>query len=56
VAEIVAQMDSFSAVFEEGTIEEKKEFVALFVEKIVVNAKQGKAKVHIRRFPAPGSL
>ena len=55
-AEIVEAMSGFEALFEEGTLEEQKEFIRLFVEKIELNAEEKRAVVHIRRFPAPASL
>ena len=55
-AEIVEAMSGFEALFEEGTLEEQKEFIRLFVEKIELNAEEKRAVVRIRRFPAPASL
>ena len=54
--EVIECIQHFDEIFEEGTIQEQKEFVSLFVEKVEVNPKKRTAKVHIRQFPAPGSL
>jgi hypothetical protein len=52
VGEIIAGLGAFEDIFEEGMLEEKKEFIRLFVEKIEVNAQEQRARVHIRKFPA----
>ncbi|MFQ5512004.1 MAG: recombinase family protein, partial [Candidatus Krumholzibacteriia bacterium] len=54
--ELVANMGGFEQIFEEGTLQEKKEFIRLFVEKIDLNTEERKARVHIRRFPAPVTM
>ena len=54
--EVIECIQQFDEVFEEGTIQEQKEFVSLFVEKIEVDPKKRRARVHIRQFPAPSSL
>ncbi|MCK4774483.1 MAG: hypothetical protein KAT30_06845, partial [Candidatus Krumholzibacteria bacterium] len=54
--DVTAQMRDFEEVFAEGTIEEKKGFVALFVERIDVDPRTKVAKLRIRRFPAPELL
>ncbi|MDX1440187.1 MAG: recombinase family protein [Rubricoccaceae bacterium] len=54
--DVVARMRVFPEVFEEGTIEEKKDFVRLFVDGIRVDPGKGHVTVQIRRFPAPESL
>jgi hypothetical protein len=53
---IVELIREFDAVFATGTIEEQKEFIGLFVEGIEVDPKKRKARVKIRRFPAPMAL
>jgi DNA invertase Pin-like site-specific DNA recombinase len=54
--EVTARMRKFKEVFAEGTIEEKKEFVALFVERIDMDPRTKVAKLRIKRFPAPSGL
>ncbi|MEE9271213.1 MAG: recombinase family protein [Candidatus Krumholzibacteria bacterium] len=54
--EVIECIQQFDEVFEEGTIQEQKEFVSLFVEKVEVDPKERRARVHIRQFPAPSSL
>jgi DNA invertase Pin-like site-specific DNA recombinase len=56
VDEIVAQMQDFQAVFNEGTPEEKKEFIRLFVEGIELDAEKRVARCRIKKFPAPSDL
>ena len=56
VDEIVAQMQDFQAVFSEGTPEEKKEFIRLFVEGIELDAEKRVAVCRIKKFPAPSDL
>lgn len=54
--EIVRRINRFEEVFEVGTLEEKKGFIQLFVEKIKLNAPMRKARVYLRKFPAPEAL
>ncbi len=54
--EIIESMGPFKYIFKEGTLEEQKEFIRLFVQRIGINAEEKRAWVHIRRFPAPESL
>ena len=56
VDDILRDIRRFDGVFDHGTIEEQKDFVNLFVERIEVDPKEGRARVHIRQFPAPASL
>jgi hypothetical protein len=56
VDEIVACLQDFQAVFNEGTPEEKKEFVRLFVEGIELDAEKRVARCRIKKFPAPSDL
>ncbi len=56
VDEIVAQMQGFQAVFSEGTPEEKKEFIRLFVEGIELDGEKRVAVCRIKKFPAPSDL
>ena len=51
--DILGQIGSFHEVFTEGTLEEKKEFIQLFVEGIELDAEEERAVLHIREFPAP---
>ena len=43
-------------MFEEGTPEEKKEFIRLFVEGIELDAEKRVARCRIKKFPAPSDL
>ncbi|MCH7548970.1 MAG: recombinase zinc beta ribbon domain-containing protein [Candidatus Krumholzibacteriota bacterium] len=54
--EIVESIRQFDEVFAEGTRQEQKEFVNLFIERIDVDAEKSKATVRIRKFPAPQTL
>ncbi len=54
--QIIAGMDKFEEIFQEGTLEEKKEFISLFVERIELDTKENRGKVFLRKFPAPASL
>ncbi len=54
--EIAGTISGFEELFEEGTLEEKKEFIRLFVESIELNAEERRAVLRIRKFPAPESL
>jgi hypothetical protein len=54
--EIARIANQFDRVFQEGTLEEQKDFLRLFVERIEVIPRDKKARVHIRQFPAPQSL
>ncbi|MEE9269857.1 MAG: recombinase family protein [Candidatus Krumholzibacteria bacterium] len=54
--EIIASMGPFEEVFREGTLEEKKEFISLFVERIELDTEERRATVYLRKFPAPTSL
>ncbi|MEE9270121.1 MAG: hypothetical protein V3V49_07655, partial [Candidatus Krumholzibacteria bacterium] len=56
VRDAIECIRGFDEVFAEGTREERKELVSLFVEKIEVNPKERIARVRIRKFPAPNSL
>ena len=56
VDDILRDIRRFDGVFHHGTIEEQKDFVNLFVERIEVDPREGRARVHIRQFPAPASL
>ena len=49
-------MQDFQAVFKEGTPEEKKEFIRLFVEEIKLDAEKRVAVCRIKKFPAPSDL
>jgi hypothetical protein len=53
---MVDSVRRFPEVFKEGTTEEKREFVQLLIEKVVLNAGEKKALVSIRRFPAVETL
>jgi DNA invertase Pin-like site-specific DNA recombinase len=52
VDEVLGCMENFDDVFKEGTLEEKKEFIRLFVEDIQLDAAGMTATVRIRKFPA----
>ena len=54
--EIIENMEGFEDVFEEGTLEEKKEFIRLFVDEIKLDAAGMKAMLYIKKFPAPETL
>ena len=56
VRDAIECIRGFDKVFAEGTCEERKEFVSLFVERIEVNPKERIARVSMRKFPAPRSL
>ena len=53
---MVDSVRRFPEVFKEGTTEERREFVQLLIERVVLNAGEKKALVHIRRFPAAAAL
>ncbi|HEX5130913.1 MAG TPA: hypothetical protein VFX92_00350 [Candidatus Krumholzibacteria bacterium] len=56
VDEIAAQLQDFPAVFAEGTPEEKKEFIRLFVEGIELDVEKSVARCRIKKFPAPSQI
>ena len=56
VHEIIESIRKFDDVFAEGTREEQKEFLSLFVEGIEINPKERRARLRIRKFPAPSSF
>ena len=56
VEEIINCISRFDEVFSAGTIGERKEFINLFIEKIVLNPKKKKALLYIRKFPTPASM
>ena len=49
--QIVEGISGFRELFEQGTLEEKKEFVRAFVEKLVVDPDKGTGTLYIREFP-----
>jgi hypothetical protein len=49
--QIVEGISEFRELFEQGTLEEKKEFVRAFVEKLVVDPDKGTGTLYIREFP-----
>jgi hypothetical protein len=56
VDQIVGCLGDFEAVFSEGTPEEQKEFIRLFVEGIELDVERKKAVCRIKKFPAPSGL
>lgn len=54
--QIVRGLKSFGELFEQGTQEERKEFVRAFVEQLVVDPDRGKGTLYIREFPALESI
>ncbi len=56
VDEAITSLKAFEEVFREGTLEEKKEFIRLFIDRIELDAGGRRAAVHIRRFPGPYRL
>lgn len=56
VDSIVRCLKDFDEIVSEGTPEERKEFVRLFVEGIELDGKKGKAVARIKKFPAPKDL
>ncbi|MEE9269757.1 MAG: recombinase family protein [Candidatus Krumholzibacteria bacterium] len=54
--EIAATLEDFKDVLAEGTVDEKRAFIGLFVEGGNVNLKEKRARVRIRRFPSPKEL
>ena len=50
---IVAAVSGFDDLFPHGTIEEKKELIGLFVEKIELDSRTGTGKVYMKKFPVP---
>jgi site-specific DNA recombinase len=54
--EALGCMENFEEVFEQGTLEERKEFIRLFVEDIQLDAVGKKATVRIKKFPAAPSV
>jgi len=53
---IVECLQNFQPVFKEGTPEEQKEFIRLFVEGIELDAEKRVAVCRIKKFPAPSDL
>ena len=51
--EIMATVSGFDDLFPHGTVEEKKELIGLFVEKIELDSVARAGKVHMKRFPMP---
>jgi hypothetical protein len=49
-------MEGFEVVFKEGTLEEQKEFIRLFVDEIKLDAVGKRAMLYIRKFPALTTL
>jgi site-specific DNA recombinase len=56
VRDVIENIRRFDELFAEGTCEEQKELVSLFVEGIEVDPKEGRARVRIKRFPASKSI
>jgi DNA invertase Pin-like site-specific DNA recombinase len=56
VDSIACCLRDFDGISEEGTPEERKEFVRVFVEGIELDARKGKAVARIKKFPAPKDL
>jgi len=50
---IVATVSCLEDVFPHGTVEEKKELIALFVDKIELDSVTRAGKVYMKRFPIP---
>jgi uncharacterized protein (DUF2132 family) len=50
---ILATVSGFADLFSEGTLEEKKEFIRLFVERIDLDPDTRVGEVYMRRFPVP---
>jgi len=51
--EIMASVSCFEDLFREGTIEEQKEFIRLFVERIELDPDKKTGKVYMKKFPVP---
>jgi hypothetical protein len=51
--EILATVSGFGDLFKEGTLEEKKEFIRLFVDRIDLDPAGRAGEVYMRRFPVP---
>ncbi len=56
VEEALKSIRELEGVFEEGTLEEKKELVSLMVERVDVDPVGKTARCYIRKFPAPSLL
>lgn len=56
IRDVIESIRKFDEVFAEGTRQEQKEFVSLFVERIEVDPRKRRARLRIRKFPAPSSL
>jgi hypothetical protein len=54
--EIIDSLEGSEDVFKEGTLEEKKEFIRLFVDEIKLDAAGKRALLYIRKFPALTTL
>jgi DNA invertase Pin-like site-specific DNA recombinase len=52
---IMAAVSGFDDLFPHGTIEEKKELIGLFVEKIELDSTTRVGKIYMKRFPVPTS-
>jgi len=51
----VATVSGFDDLFPYGTIEEKKELIGSFVEKIELDSVTRARKVYMKRFPVPSN-
>jgi len=51
--EIMASVRGFEDLFRQGTPEEKKEFIRLWLDGIDFDPVERRARVHMKRFPAP---
>jgi DNA invertase Pin-like site-specific DNA recombinase len=51
--EIMASVRGFKGLFSEGTPEEKKEFIRLWLDGIDFDPEERRARVYMKRFPAP---
>jgi hypothetical protein len=56
IHDAIESIRRFDEVFAEGTRQEQKEFINLFVEGIEVDLRERRARLRIKKFPAPNSI
>jgi predicted nuclease with TOPRIM domain len=55
VDEIMASVRGFEDLFPQGTLEEQKEFLRLWIEKIELDPDKRAGKVYMKKFPLPAN-
>ena len=54
--QMLASLAGFEELLEQGTVEERKEFVRAFVQELEIDPDRGRGVLHIRRFPKVGIM